>query len=192
MAVSYLFRSTFERKWPKRSRRRWNVILFVTALIVALIEGGTTLRAHTVLARAVPYVALLPILLYDTGTKRRGNVYVTSLDDRAVFKYGAEYDALTPEQQKDILDHYRVGTYAFPRPPEQSGPGLSNRHYVQRAVTVYRWCAVPLFLVYAAGWRWLPQGLARDAWTNLPVVLAVSFATAFALPILLKLWNDPD
>lgn len=106
-----------------------------------------------------------------------------------MLKYGAEYDALKPEQQKDILDHYRIGTYIFPRPGEQAVPKRSSRYYLPQAYRVYRWSAVPLAGVYWAGWRWLPSGYVRDAWTNVPVVIAVLLISVFALPRLLKLWD---
>jgi len=47
-------------------------------------------------------------------SKREECVMLGGLDDRARYRHGEPFDALTEEQQKEILDQYRVGNYLYP------------------------------------------------------------------------------
>ncbi len=190
MAVSYVFRQSFRRP-STRVPRRVSVVLFSVALAAVLVSGGMPSETHTWWPRTLAYLVLFPILFFDKPSSKRG-IVVTSLDDRAMLKYGAEYEALNPEQQRDILDHYRVGNYIFPRPPEQVTPKQSLRQYLPWAYRIYVWGVPLLALLYWAGWHWLPSGYMRTAWTNVAVVIPVVLVSMLTLPMLLKLWNEPD
>ncbi len=189
MATSYVFRQSFRR--PQRFQRRSSVICFCVMLLVVFAEGGSPLQAHTFVPRALPYLLLVPLMLFDKPARSDGGIMVTSLDDRAMLKYGAVYEALNPEQQKDILDHYRVGNYIFPRPADQVSRSHSTREYLPQAVRIAAWSLPPLALLYWAGWHWLPSGYLRSAWTNVPVVIFVVLIFMLSLPTLLKRWNEP-
>ncbi len=190
MATSYVFRQSFRRQ-SSRIQGRITVILSCLVFLIVLIEGGRPLEAHTFLPRALPYLLLVPLMLFERPARRSGGIMVTSLDDRAMLKYGAEYEALDPEQQKDILDHYRVGNYIFPRPAEQVLRTHSTREYLPQAFRIAGWSLPPLALLYWAGWHWLPSGYLRAAWTDVPVVIFAVLAFMLSLPTLLKRWNEP-
>jgi hypothetical protein len=47
-------------------------------------------------------------------------------------------------------------------------------------------------VVYWLGWKLLPQGYARDAWTNGPVVLYWLSLLIIAMPQIIRMWTEPD
>jgi hypothetical protein len=47
-------------------------------------------------------------------SKREQYVMLGGLEDRARYHHGEPFDALTEQQQKEIIDRYRVGNYMYP------------------------------------------------------------------------------
>ena len=187
MPLSFVFRQSLRRR--SAFTRRLDVVFFCFWTLFLLATAGAPITGRSFIAlRFLPISMLLSLLLYDPPRKR---ILVTSIDDRAMLKYGAEYDALTSEQQADILAHYRVGTYYFPYTggeAEQEAIALATL----RAHRILRRAALPFLLGYWAGWDLLPPGYLRGCWTNAPIVLGVVLAVVLGLPRLIHLWTWQD
>ena len=191
MPLTFAFRQS--RKRPSLRARRLQVILFCFWAATLLVTAGAALPKRSLITLRVLPVVMLLSLLTDNRTPLRRSIVVSSLDDRATLRYGAEFDALTPGQQHDILSRYQVGTYLLP-----NTPSLAEQHSEQaatlRAHRILRRALIPFLAVYWAGWQWLTPGYLRACWTNAPIVLGVLIALVLGLPRLLHLWTwrDPD
>ena len=189
MPLSFAFRQSI--KHSSLRVRRLQVLMFCFWIAALLVTAGHPLPARSLVAlRILPIVSLFSILTFDRNPRRR-SIMVTSLDDRATLRYGAEFDQLTPDQQHDILSRYQVGTYLFPFTPNPDQRRHEEASTLQ-AHRLLRRALVPLLAVYWAGWQWIPAGYLRACWTNAPIVLGTLIAVVLGLPHLLHLWTWRD
>ena len=164
--------------------------MFCAALLASLLAS----LCHTHLGSwawsgALPVLALYTLLTTDKAPK--GHVMVTSLDDRSVLKYGAEYEALNAEQQADILSHYRVGNYLFPHPANEGTQYKPAARDVAHARRLLGIALAPTALLHGAAWHWLNRAPLDAAWVGVAAFMLVAVVALFAVPRILLLWNEP-
>jgi hypothetical protein len=138
---------------------------------------------------------MMPYVLVITRVfmmwKAQQVVKVGSLDDRAMADYGVEFERTTASQQRDLLDHYRVGTYPL-NAYEDEYEEAKDREAHWRAYNVLRVLLPALAVLYWLGWRLLPEGNVRTAWTNGPVVFTWTIILILAMPQIIRMWSEPD
>jgi hypothetical protein len=183
MALSYEFRQAMKNR--TRRSRRLEVLLFFLLMAAGLSEAGRRFRWED----ATPFV--LAAARIFTFWKWRRIIPVSSLDDRAMYEFGVEFDKLTEAQQHEMLRRYRVGTYITNYfPDELEARQEADAH--MRAYAAMRLLLLPLVFVYWLGWLWLPQGRVRAGWTDAPTVLVWAALFVLALPQMIQMWTEPD
>jgi hypothetical protein len=187
MAVSLAYRRSVKRR--TRRSRRWEVCSFFLMMAIALVCAGKPLDFRGFVFRLTVYVFPLCSVFRDWDWNRL--VKVTSLDDRAMNEYGVEFEQATEAQQKDLLKRYRVGTYLLNYFPDEYEE-MQQRESYQQAYSTLRILLPSGVVVYWLGWKLLPQGYARDAWTNGPVVLYWLSLLIIAMPQIIRMWTEPD
>lgn len=187
MALSYAFRQAVKNR--KRRWRRVEVLLFFGFMANGLVEGGHALTWNNVGSLWLPYFFAIMQIFFRWRQQRL--LPVSSLDDRAMVEYGVEFERLGEPQQKELLKRYRVGTYLLNYFPDEY-EHARELDWHMRAYAVLRWLLPAMVMIYWAGWRLLPEGGVRAAWTNGPVVLFWVFLLVLALPQILQMWMEPD
>lgn len=187
MAVSYAYKQSAKRR--KQSSRRWEVCCFFLMMTIALVSSGDHWNWHDLTFRVIVY--LFPLVNVYRDWQWIGLVKVTSLDDRAMREYGVEFEQASEAQQKSLLSRYRVGTYLYGYCPDEYEE-TQERESHQRAYAALRVILPSVVVVYWIGWKLLPEGYARAAWTNGPVVLYWLSLLVIALPQIIRLWTEPD
>lgn len=187
MAVSFAYKQSIKNR--KRRSRRWEVCCFFLLMTIALISAGDPLSFRGLLFGFTVYC--IPLLSAFRGWDWNRLVKVTSLDDRAMNEYGVEFEQATEAQQKSLLSRYRVGTYVYGYYPDEYEE-MRQRECQQRAYAILRALLPSVVAVYWLGWKLLPQGHARDAWTNGPVVFYWVSLLVIALPQMIRMWTEPD
>jgi hypothetical protein len=187
MAVTFGYRQAIRNR--KRSWRRFEVCLFFLMMATGLAEAGIPLTWRSLGMLMMPYSLILTRVF---GLwKQQQVVKVGSLDDRAMVEYGVEFEQTTPTQQKDLLARYRVGTFLLGDCPDEYEEAQERESYL-RAYGVLRVLLPGIAVVYWMGWRLLPEGSVRAAWTDGPVVLTWVSLLVLAMPQLLRMWTEPD
>jgi hypothetical protein len=187
MAVSSEFRRSIKNR--TRRSRRLEVVLFFFLMATGLSEGCRPWTFKNLGIHAMPYFLVI-VRIFSVWRWNRV-VRVSSLDDRAMLEYGMEFEKLGDVQQKEILDRYRVGTYLLEYFPDEF-EAAQERESHMRSYDVLRWLLPVLAVVYWVGWRLLPEGVVRAAWTDGPVVLTWVLLLVLALPQLIRMWTEPD
>jgi hypothetical protein len=120
-----------------------------------------------------------------------GAVILGSLDDRAEYQFGAKFDALPEEQQKELLRTYRVGNYLFPAEPSKAPGRLDEREIAEKQqassktlvwLARYSLCLAGIYAFREVGMS--SEGLAAT-------FLTLGFLAATG-PKANILWNEPD
>jgi hypothetical protein len=199
MAVSFSYRDAVRHR--KRKLRRFKVVFFFVLMAIGLSEAGRPWTWTNFGPAAVPYLLVFTWLM---SWKRIGDVPIKSLDDLAMEEYGVEYEQTTPAQQTDLLrlarhrrqrvparPYYRVGAYLLRYHPDEYD-NARERESLQRTHSILRVLLPSVVVVYWLGWKLLPEGYARAAWTNGPVVLFWLSLLVIALPQIIRLWTEPD
>ena len=187
MALSYAFRQAVKNR--SRRSRRVEVVMFFTFMAMGLADGGHRLSWNNVGILTLPYFCAA--MQVFTSWRWRRALPVSSLDDRAMLEHGAEFEKLGQAEQKDLLKRYRVGTYLMGYFPDEYEEARERESHL-RSYGVLRWLLPILAAVYWVGWRVLPDGGIRAAWTDGPVVLFWVLLLVLALPQILQLWTEPD
>jgi hypothetical protein len=107
MAVCAAFHQAI--KYRKQRARRMAVLLFFVIFTLGLSDAGEPFRWGQIWDHIWPFLIAAGWVFRDWKWRRM--IPVSSLDDRAIFEFGAEFDKLTEAQQHDLLRRYRVGTY---------------------------------------------------------------------------------
>jgi hypothetical protein len=186
MAVSFAYRQSVKKR--RRRSRRTEVVMFFVVMSLGLAMGGDPLTWHNLGIRAMLYTVAIAQVFRDWS---RRTITVTSLDDRAMSEYGVEFEQTTPAQQKDLLKRYRVGTYLLGYFPDEYEEAQERESHL-RAYEMLRFLLPAIAVLYWLGWRLLPEGGVRAAWTNGPVVLTWLILFVLALPQMLRMWSEPD
>jgi hypothetical protein len=189
MAISYAYKQSI--KIRKQRNRRIEVGSFFLMMATALVSAGHhwNWSWKNIVVHLCLY--LTPLINVFWAWQRMGLVMVTSLDDRAMREYGVEFEQATEAQQKSLLSRYRVGTYVYGYFPDEYEE-TQERESHQRAYGVLRVLLPSVVAIYWLGWKLLPDGYARNAWTNGPVVLYWLSLLVIALPQIIRLWTEPD
>ena len=187
MAVSYAYKQSIKNR--KQRARRWEVCCFFLAMATALLWAGEPFSWRGLIFQFVLYLSPLINVFRDWQWRRL--VKVTSLDDRAMNEYGVVFEQASEAQQKSLLSRYRVGTYVYGYCPDEYEE-TQERESHQRAYAVLRVLLPSVVAIYWLGWKLLPDGYARAAWTNGPVVLYWLSLLVIALPQIIRLWTEPD
>jgi len=187
MATSWVYRQSIKNR--RRRSRRMEVGLFFVFMIWGLSEAGIPFKWMTLAPRLTPYLLVISRILLLW--KQRRVVVVTSLDDRAMAEYGAEFDQTTPAQQSDLLQHYRIGMFPINSYPDEYEDAQERESYL-RAYNVLRVFLPSIAVLYLLGWYLLPDGSVRAAWTNGPAILTWVVLSVLALPQLIRMWTEPD
>jgi hypothetical protein len=187
MAVSFAYRQSVKKR--RRRSRRTEVVLFFVLMAMGLSEAGSPLVWRNFGVLMMPYILVIGCVFRDWKWQR--TITVTSLDDRAMHEYGVEFEQTTPAQQKDLLNRYRVGTFLLGYFPDEYEEAQERESHL-RAYEVLRFLLPAIAVLYWLGWRLLPVGGVRAAWTNGPVVLTWLILFVLALPQMLRMWTEPD
>lgn len=186
MTVSKAFRQAMKNR--TRRSRRTEVVLFFSWIVLGLLHAGRPLTWGNLVFVTSPY---LYVIVMFRRWKERRLLPVSSLDDRAVFEYGVEFEKLAEAQQKEVLRRYRVGTYLLNYYPDELQVAQEAEAH-QRAYDVMKVLLPSLAVAYWAGWNWLPEGRFRAGWTDGPVVLAWMVLLVLSLPQMIRMWTEPD
>lgn len=187
MGVSGGFRRAMKNR-TQRSRRL-EVLFFFVVIAMGLSFAGQPFRWGYLGACALPLIYAVG-RIYRLWSWQRV-VPVSSLDDRAVFEFGAEFEKLEKTQQQEILRRYRVGTYLLNYFPDEFEAAREAESHL-RAYGVMKVLLPSIAVVYWAGWKWLPEGRFRLGWTDGPVVLTWVLLLVLALPQMIQMWTEPD
>ncbi|SDF88055.1 hypothetical protein [Terriglobus roseus] len=195
MALSYLFRQSLriETQRKRRSTVLWFLLACVAALVQPFVCGGWNGRF---MAPAVLLSVWMLTLASGLAARKPGErrVYVSSLDERAYLRYGRLFEQLYAEQQKDLLERYRVGTYILTlRKDEDVEARATIRVQAKRDARKILLWAVPLYVLLCLVLRYaqfhghlqLPAG----EWA--PILLSGCLA-AWVLSDMLAKWREPD
>jgi hypothetical protein len=199
MAVSFSYRDAVRQR--KRKWRRFEVVFFFVLMAIGLSEAGRPTTWTNFGQAALPYLLVFTRLM---SWKQIGDVPITSLDDLAMAEYGVEFEQTTPSQQTELLRlsrhrrqrvkerrYYRVGAYLLRYHPDEYDEAREHESHL-RAHEILRLVLPAVAVVYWLGWRLLPEGGVRHAWTNGPVVLTWVMLFVLALPQILRMWTVPD
>lgn len=138
-------------------------------------------------------IFILNLLLLDRRS-RRDRIAVSSLEDRADFKYGRAFDELSWAEQQELLREYRVGTCYFTGVPfgrrvVDFDPAYARKH---KLATLLLLLGTALFTACHAAYSFAD----RMEWLRL---LGSSRSLGFWLlvfssfwPILIVLWRGPQ
>jgi hypothetical protein len=187
MAVSFSYRWAVRNQ--KRKRRRFEVILFFALMAMGLSEAGDPVTWRNLAYHVFPYIMVIANVFRDWRWQR--TITVTSLDDRAMNEYGVEFEQATEAQQKNLLKRYRVGTYLLNYFPDEYEEAREREAYL-RAYAFLRFLLPAIAALYWLGWKLLPEGDVRAAWTNGPAILTWLILFVLALPQMLAMWMEPD
>jgi hypothetical protein len=188
MAVSRGLKQAVKNQ-TQRSRRL-EVLLFCSWIVLGFLDAGRPLTWGHLIFTISPYFYV--IVMFRQWKNRVQRVLpVNSLDDRAVLKYGVEFEKLAEAQQKEILERFRVGTYLLNYFPDEFDKAREAQAHL-RAYDVMKLLLPSIILVYWTGWRLLPNGQFRAGWTNGPVVLSWVLLLVLALPQMIQMWTQPD
>lgn len=199
MSVSFAYRDAVRMR--KRKWRRFRVVFFFVLMAMGLSEAGRPWTWTNFEPLALPYLLVFTWLMAWT---RIGIVPITSLDDLAMEEYGVEFEQTTPAQQTYLIKrsrhdrqrtqerpYYCAGTYTLSRYPDEYEEARQRETHL-RAYSILRVLLPSAIVVYWLGWKLLPQGYTRDAWTNGPVVLYWLSLLIIALPQIIRMWTEPD
>jgi hypothetical protein len=187
MALTFAYRQAIRNR--KRGWRRFEVVFFFALMAMGLVEGCAPLAWSNLGVKMTPY--LLVITRVFIQWKQQQVVTVGSLDDHAVAEFGVGFERTTPSQQRELLDHYRVGTFPLNSYPDEYDAARVREAHL-RAYDVLRLLLPALAVLYWIGWRVLPKGNVHTAWTNGPVVLTWLVLLVLALPQIISMWTEPN
>jgi hypothetical protein len=181
------------RKISPSGKRRTRRLLFALLWVPVLaFEIAVSLR----MVRLDPWAGListawLTVLLGLWVRSLRIGFAQVSLEDRAVMKYGAEFDALKEKQRGEIFQQaLRDGLFGRVKVDEHEA---ERRLKAQGAA--YRLLG-PTLLVFVAGY-WAvclfgPFETTRSALAVTAVVVTWLVALVLAAPTMIRMWTQPD
>ena len=197
--------------WSRR-RRRWAVVVsyavFFPLVLVATLPLWPAHRYVQFCGGGVSLVVwgffsvfgwLGPVKAFEENRVVRIGaeevVAVAGLDEWARYRFGVKFDALTAEQQSELLDCFRAGVRYLPKSGDARLPMLDEREERERA-NVERWAlrtlAQALVIVVAwCGWSVLRDG-AEVSGPYMLTVLMWMATLAYTLPKARVLWIEPD
>lgn len=187
MSLSFEFKQSL--KFRKRRSRRFRVLTFFGLVVMGLSFAGKHWSLSWLPLQFLTYGTALA----DVYSRWEWSQYlkVSSLDDRASFEYGKEFDQLDKEEKESILKRYRVGTYVVNYFADERQREL-NRDANMRAHQIIRLLFPAIAIVYWAGWKFLPESRLRAGWTDGPVIMFWLGLLVIALPRIIVMWNEPD
>lgn len=126
-------------------------------LVLALTAHGTEVASALALASAVLAGAAFALNVRPRPRQLLGfgrdKVQVRSLDEWCLYQYNVDFEIATAEQQREALDHYRVGLRLFPARPQDR---TAKQGYKQRLLSILTLCSFSTTLETFHGWSvWL-------------------------------------
>lgn len=186
-----------------RSRRRVAVIATYLALI-PLMSIAVCDRWAKHPSLAILYAVVMSefwrrmsvfrlVKSFDRASEQTGKTMrVNGLDEWARYRYGvAKFDLATKEQQKELLDRYRVGTFLVPR--EASAVQEPDADEIRERGRAEHWALKQLVLFLSlSACQWVIH--AEDNRSVEPILVALEFWTflllALTLPQARVLWTE--
>ena len=111
--TSFLYRQTLSTRLGKPAPPAWQSRLRGTLLLafVSAFAYQQTHVSHEIRSGALCVLLSSIACLLLEHRSRPGSVAVTSLEDRADFRFGRSFDELSPDEQGQLLREYQVGTF---------------------------------------------------------------------------------
>ena len=117
--TSFLYRQSLAFRLGRPAPNAWGSRIGPSLLILFIsVVAYTQIRAsHEIRGEAIAIVLMSCVNLLLNRRAKPNGVAVTSLEDRADFKFGRSFDELSPEERTQLLLKYQVGTFYLQAAP---------------------------------------------------------------------------
>jgi hypothetical protein len=178
------------KRRTRRWRRRQVFGFYLSWLVCVLITLG---GAHHGLRSLLQ--TLFPIVIATceglSQWRRSQQRWVSNLDDQAQAEHGMNFEQLSPVEQKEILERYRVGRFPLDWVPDERQETARLR--ANDAAFRFLRLALPCFAAgYWMAYLWVPEGPWKEALMDSPVVISWLVVFTISLPRTIEMWTEPD